>query len=180
MAWNDFVQNLLKSSSHLILCNSIAGNFLNGQNAGIPEIARKLSSLYLANKVQGILIDSDFEWMALSQNFQNLKFLNLHTSYLRGTFPQRNWAEIISVWNESNFHRQSHRQDLIQHSNLWEQWNRHTQVIMHINWNFGNKVLCVYLLISVKIMLLESLNISIIDRCCHHFEFDLNWGGGEG
>ena len=39
-----------------------------------------------------------------SQKFQNLNFFtSVYNSSLKNTFPQRNWAEIISGWNKSNF-----------------------------------------------------------------------------
>ena len=43
-----------------------------------------------------------------SQNFQTLNFLQIFvTPSLQKHTSSRNWAETISVWNESNFHRKS-------------------------------------------------------------------------
>ena len=59
----------------------------------------------------------------------------------KSTLPQRSWAEIISVWNESNFHRK------VSDMRLYSiQWNTH-------NHTYGNlktskyTLFCLYLLI---------------------------------
>ena len=93
-----------------------------------------------------------------------------HSSPLRRTLPQRNYAEIISVWNESNFHRKSRTRDFIQHSSLWEQWTTHKSCItwkgkIGINWNFGNRPFWFISSDSCqKKMLLESVNIPLSDQ----------------
>ena len=73
--------------------------------------------------IKGIL--TDVEWRALSKFSKFEFFAYFFSSPLRSTLSQRNWAEIISVWNESNFHRKSRTREFIQHSSLWEQWNTH-------------------------------------------------------
>ena len=46
------------------------------------------------------------------------------SSPVRSTFPQTNQAEIISVCNLSNFHK-NYRQQLIQHNILWSSETQH-------------------------------------------------------
>ena len=62
-------------------------------------------------QVKGIL--TDFRLRALSKILKCEFFTSLYRSPLRNTFPQRNWAEIISGSNESNFPRNSRVRELI-------------------------------------------------------------------
>ena len=99
--------------------------------------------------------------------FSKLEFFGIFCRWpLRSALPQRNYAEIISIWNESNFYRKYRTRDFIQQITVVYDSNE-THIIMHnlkhtiwIDWNFGNKLL---LFISSdschKKRLLESINI---------------------